>query len=225
MNDTGCSRPVPRPFTLGLGGSGFTLLELMISMAMLGLIVVIVAGAMKLGIQSVERGEKRIDALERIRTSLNIVDAQIQSMTNLTYEDNGEQKRYFNAARDSLQFSTNYSIWGGQRGYTVVSYSVETNNDGKQTMKASENVVGMNNSRETPLMGSFDKIYFEYYYKGPTDEKGAWTEEWTDEVNVPEKVKLHLVSSQNDFALIIPIRAAASFNSKAATAVTSGTKK
>jgi prepilin-type N-terminal cleavage/methylation domain-containing protein len=108
MNNTGLR---------GLDSRGFTLLELMISIAMVAIIVVIVAGAMRLGIQSVDRGEKRIEALERMRTSINIVEAQIQSMTGLTYEDNGEKKRYFKAARDSLQFSTDYSIWGGQRGW------------------------------------------------------------------------------------------------------------
>lgn len=207
IKNTGCRR---------LDSRGFTLLELMIAIAMTAIIVVIVAGAMRLGIQSVDRGEKRIDALERMRTSLNIIEAQIQSMTGLTYDDNGEKKRYFKAARDSLKFSTDYSIWGGQRGYTVVSYAVETGNDGKQTMKATENIAGMDKGTETPLLGSFDKVYFEYYSKGPTDEKGSWTDEWTDDINIPEKVKLHLVSGQNNFAFIIPVRAAASLNEKAA---------
>jgi prepilin-type N-terminal cleavage/methylation domain-containing protein len=207
------------------GNRGFTLLELMISIAMIGLIVLIIAAAMRLGIQSVEKGESRIDSLERIRTSLNTIEAQIQSMTSLTYDDNGEKKRYFTAARDSLRFSTNYSIWGGQRGYTVVSYAVETDNQGKQTMKASENVIGMSNAREAKLLGSYDRIYFEYFYKGPTDEKGSWVEEWKDDINIPEKVKLHLVSGVNDFALIIPIRTAASLNKAAVTASSAGIKK
>jgi general secretion pathway protein J len=218
MNAMGCR---------GLSDRGFTLLELMIAIAMTAIIVVIVAGAMKLGINSIDGGEKKIDALERMRTSINIIEAQIQSMTNLTYDDDGEKKRYFKAARDSLQFSTDYSIWGGQSGYTVVSYTVESGNDGKQTMKAAENIPGMSNGRETPLLGTFDKVYFEYYFKGPTDEKGSWTEDWTDDINVPEKVRLHLVSGQNDFALIIPVRAAASLNEKAvavASGVNTGTK-
>jgi general secretion pathway protein J len=214
-----------RSSSLRRDSRGFTLLELMISIAMLGIIVVIVAGALKLGIQSVERGERRIEALERIRTSLNTVQAQIQSLTGLTYDDNGEKKRYFKADRDSLQFSTNYSIWGGQKGYTVVSYTVGTDNNGKQSMKASETIVGMSNARETWLMGSFDKIYFEYFFKGPTDEKGSWVDNWTDDINIPEKVKLHLVSGQNNFALIIPVRIAASLNKDAAVSVTPATKK
>src|SRR5512135_783924 len=153
MKEIRCSAPGLRSFSPMPDSRGFTLLELMIAITMLGLIVVIVAGAMKLGVQSVERGEKRIDALERIRTSLNIIEAQIQCMTGLTYDDDGEKKPYFKADRDALQFSTNYSIWGGQRGYTVVSYTVETGNDGRQSIKASETVVGMSNARETLLLG------------------------------------------------------------------------
>ncbi len=197
---------------------GFTLLELTIAVAILGLIVVIVAGAMKLGIQSVERGEKRIDALERTRTSLNIIEAQLQSMTGLSYDDNGEKKYYFKADKDSLQFSTNYSIWRGERGYTVVSYSVASDSNGKQSMKASETIVGLENSMETPLLNGFDRIYFEYFSKGPTDEKGSWVDSWTDDIPFPEKLKLHLVAGQNDFAMIIPIRSAQYLNKAAATA-------
>lgn len=209
----------------GLGSRGFTLLELMIAIAITAIIVVIVAGAMKLAIKSVDRGEKRINALERMRTSINIIEAQIQSMTGLTYDDNGEKKRYFDAGGNSLKFSTDYSIWGGQKGYTVVSYTIESGNDGRQTMKATETIAGMSNAMETPLLGAFDKIYFEYFYKGPTDEKGKWTDEWTDDVNIPDKMKLHLVSGQNDFALIIPVRCAASINDKAAASAASGIKK
>lgn len=223
INNTECFTFYCRSSSLRRESRGFTLLELMISIAMLGIIVVIVAGALKLGVQSVEKGERRIEALERIRTSLNTVEAQIQSLTGLTYDDNGEKKSYFKADRDSLQFSTNYSIWGGQKGNTVVSYTVGTDNNGKQSMKASETIVGMSNARETWLMGSFDKIYFEYFSKGPTDEKGSWTDNWTDDVNIPEKIKLHLVSGQNDFALIIPIRIAASLNKNAASALGPGT--
>ncbi len=57
-----------------------------------------------------------------------------------------------------------------------------------------------------------DKIYFEYFYKGPTDEKGSWVDSWTDDSMIPEKIKLHLVSRDRDFSMIIPLRTASSQN-------------
>jgi prepilin-type N-terminal cleavage/methylation domain-containing protein len=198
-----------------VGKGGFTLLELLISFAILGIIVVIVASAMKVGVQAVTKGEKKMNSTYRFRTSLNIIEAQIQSQSGLTYEDNGEQKRYFKGDGESLQLSTNYSIWTGSKGYVVVSYTIETDNQGKQSLKATENVIGMDNPRETTLFNPMDKIFFEYFYKGPTDEKGSWVQTWTDDATVPEKVKLHLVSGERDFSMIIPLRTAASQNSAA----------
>lgn len=185
---------------------GFTLLELMVSFAILAFIVLITASAMRLGIHAVDSGEKRIDSLERLRNSLNIIDSQIQSEAPLTKDDNGEKKLYFEGARDSMQFATNYSIWGGQTGYVKVSYTVQTGEDGKESLAASENVIGIDEQRDTVLFTGMDSIYFEYFYKGPTDEKGSWVDTWTDDTSVPGEVKLHLVRGDNDFSLIIPMR-------------------
>jgi general secretion pathway protein J len=185
---------------------GFTLLELIVAFAILGFIVLIIAGAMRLGIHAVDSGEKRIDSLERLRTSLDIVDSQVQSETPLTKDDNGEKKLYFRGQRDSMQFATNYSIWGGQTGYVAVSYKVEPDGEGKQALAASENVIGIDGERDTRLFTGMDSIYFEYFYKGPTDENGSWVDTWTDDTTVPVKVKLHLVQGQEDFSLIIPMR-------------------
>ncbi len=185
---------------------GFTLLELIVAFAILGFIVLIIAGAMRLGIHAVDSGEKRINSLERLRTSLDIVDSQVQSEAPLTKVDNGEKKLYFQGERDSMQFASNYSIWGGQTGYVVVTYKVEADGEGKQALAASENVIGIEGERDTKLFTGMDSIYFEYFYKGPTDENGSWVDTWTDESSVPGQVKLHLVRGEKDFSLIIPMR-------------------
>jgi general secretion pathway protein J len=208
----------------GKGGeAGFTLLELLISFAILGIIAVIVAGALKVGVQAVSKGEEKISSVDRLRASLNIVEAQIQSEIGLTYDDNGKRKRYFEGDSNSVQLATNYSIWGGSRGYVVVSYLVEADDQGKQSLKATESVVGMDAPRETVLFTHMDKISFEYFYKGPTDEKGDWVETWTDDTTVPEKIKLHLVKGERDFSMIVPMRTAAWQNSAMPASSTSQT--
>lgn len=184
----------------------FTLLELTISLVMIGIIVLIILGAMRLGLRAVDSGERRIDALERLRTSMNIVNFQIQSEIPLTWDDDGEKKFYFSGDRGSMQFATNYSIWGGQKGYVVVTYTVEPVNSGKYSLAASEHIVGTENSRATWLFNAFDSIYFEYFYKDPTEENGSWVDNWTDTTTTPGKVKLHLVHGGRDFSMIIPMR-------------------
>src|SRR4030042_2758951 len=105
---------------------GFTLLELLISIVMLGIIILIITGAMRLGFRSVDAGEKKAESLERFMSSLNIIDSQIQSLFPIMYNEEGTVNSNFTGSRESLQFSTNYSIWGVQKGYVTVSYNVSS---------------------------------------------------------------------------------------------------
>lgn len=190
-----------------MNDDGLTLLELIISIAIVGIIVLIIGGAMQLGFRSVESGEKKIEALERMRSSLTVIDSQLQSEIPLTYDDEGERKYYFVGDRGFLQFATNYSIWGMGQGYSIAIYAVETGENGKQVLYATENTVGIETTRTVRLFDAFDSIYFEFFYRDPTEEEGMWVEDWTDEFNFPEKIKIHLIEGMKEFSMIIPLRA------------------
>ena len=239
---------------------GFTLLELIISISLLVIIVVIISGAMRLASRSIAAGEKKVETLERLRTSLSIINAQIQSGAPLTYNDQGTlrtqstqaaqgtqstqsaqgvqatqgtqtaqatqgaqgqtaqgaqaqanpgtQKSYFKGNRTSLQLSTNYSIWGGQKGYVIVTYRVETDLTGKRSLYASEHIVGIEASRETKLLEGFDDIGFEYFQRGLTvGEPGTWVQDWTTDTTIPSKIRLYLLSGLKERLMVLPIRA------------------
>ncbi|MFZ2198074.1 MAG: prepilin-type N-terminal cleavage/methylation domain-containing protein [Thermodesulfovibrionales bacterium] len=206
----------------GLGNScnGFTLLELLISLVMIGVIAIIITSAMRLGIHTVSTGEKKIDHLERTRASFNIIDSQIQSQIPLTFEENGERKYYFQGEKEFMQFSTNYSLWGGQKGYTMVRYKVESDDTGKQFLAVSENIIGTNSNRKARLFTAVDAIHFEYFFKDPAEEKGKWVDKWTDTANIPEKVNLHLIYRGKDLSLIIPMRTSGSLSQTSSTRAT-----
>jgi len=186
---------------------GFTLLELMISITLIGIIVLIVAGAMRLGYRSVDAGERKIESLERMRASLSLIDSQIQSEIPLTIDEDGSRKYYFQGEKGTLVFPSNYSLWGGQMGYVAVTYSVVPDNRGKQTLWVSESMIGAENKMEAKLFESLDEISFQYFYKGPTDQQGSWVEQWTDNTDIPEKVSVRLVQGTRELSLVIPMRA------------------
>ena len=158
--------------------------------------------------RSVASGEKKVESLERLRASLSIINAQIQSGLPLTFLDQGATKHYFKGDGKSLQLSTNYSVWGGQRGYVIVAYRVETDPSGKQALFASEHIIGIETSRETKLFEGFDEIRFEYFEKALTvDEPGKWVEDWTKDTAIPTKIRLRLLSGTKERLMIIPVRA------------------
>jgi general secretion pathway protein J len=186
--------------------AGFTLLELIISITLVAIIVLIISVAANLGYRSFNSGEKKMNAVERLRSSLTIIDAQIQSGVPLTLEEGGVKQYYFAGEQDSLKFSTNYSIWGGQRGYVIVNYRVDTDDRGKRTMFASEYKVGMENQKETKLLEGFDEITFDYYKKDATEEEGEWITQWVGEEMMPIRIRINLVRGSNSLSYIMPVR-------------------
>ncbi len=187
---------------------GFTLLELMISITMLAVILLIVGTAMRLGLRSVDSGEKRIASLERFRASLNIIGAHIQSELPVPMQETAGKSIVFLGDSESMQFPSSFSLWGNQRGYVTVSYKVEPDQWGKQDLYVEENAAGVRDKGQVKLFEFFDKIYFDYFYKNPTEEKGNWVEQWTttDSVSVPEKIRLHLVTGDREMSFIIPVK-------------------
>jgi len=189
------------------GEKGFTLLELVIAITLVATIILIVTGAVRLGYRSINSGERKMENLERFRASLMILNAQIQSGVPLNYDDNGSKRLYFEGARDYMRLSTNYSIWGGRKGFVVVSYKIVLEENGTSTMYASESLVGTTGIRETRLLKDLDQIYFEYFYRDSVDEAGEWVDQWTDDTKTPERVRIWLVSGNRQIALVIPMRA------------------
>jgi general secretion pathway protein J len=187
---------------------GFTLLELLISITLVATIIAIATGALRLGYRSISSGEKKMESLERFRSSLYIINAQILSGVPLSFDRQGVKQVYFAGSAEFLRLASNYSIWGGQRGYVIVEYRVVVENNGTKSLYASENLVGTEKPQETKLLQGLDGIYFEYFLQDRTEELGGrWVSQWSDTTKVPEKIRLRLVQGRKEISMIIPMRA------------------
>jgi len=198
------------PFDGNNTQSGFTLLELLVSIVLICLIVAVVGASMRLGYRSLDKGEKKAIISERFKVSLNLMDAQIQSVvpfktTGTTVEETNQY--IFEGKKDSLRFASNYSLMGGQKGYVIVAYRVEAGTNDKRTLFAQENTIGIENQKEVKLLEDFDDIHFEYFFKEATAEEGQWIEEWADTMTMPGRIRIHLVRGSQQISLVVPMRA------------------
>jgi hypothetical protein len=150
-------------------------------------------------------GEKQTISAESLRSSLKIVEGQLQSQFPYTTDDDKEKKIWFAGSRNSLQFATNYSLWGRTRGYLLVTYLIEDTGEHK-TLLVYETPAGCQNAKKRGLFGEMDDMYFEYYER-PLAEDPRWTDTWTDEKQYPEKIRLHLLSGSEHRIMLIPVRA------------------
>lgn len=205
---------------------GFTLLELLIAMTMLVLIVTISMGALRMASRSLAAGDRRAEAQERFRTVMTVMDAQIQSQLPLTYEAPGGKTNYFLGGRTNLRIMTNYSIWGGRMGYFLVDYQVGDDDTGKRTLKAFEQVPGMEQKREVGLFMGASDIFFEYYRRDPAEARGTWSDQWTDGTAFPEAIRLNVSYGARKNIFFFPVRARGEISAVAMTPpVAGGLKK
>jgi prepilin-type N-terminal cleavage/methylation domain-containing protein len=195
---------------------GFTLLELLVSFALIGIIAAIIAGALKSGLDAVDKGDRKIESLERLRSSAHIISAQVQSQLPLTFlDDDGKKKFYFSGNRETLGFPTTYSIWKGLKGYVHVQYTIHTDENDKRYMTASERIIGTDHTVDTILFTELDDAYFEYFFRDPLNEEDTdWVQEWEDRDTIPEKIKMQVTYNGKVIPLFIPIRISGSSGRK-----------
>jgi type II secretory pathway component PulJ len=183
----------------------------MISLVLMAMVVLITAGAMRLGTRAAESGQSKIEAIERFRTSLNIIESQIQSAFMIRNTSLTADLDFFHLKGDrkSLQFRSLYSLWGGAKGPVSLTYEVREDNRGVRILYVTESpIIIPDATREVKLIDGAKDIFFEYYHKGPTDEKGSWVDDWTDKNAIPEKIRLTINRDSKVLALIIPLKVA-----------------
>ena len=190
------------------GICGFTLLELLIAITLLIVIIGLAGMAMRLSFRAVASGETKIDAFERLRSSLYIVSSQIQSQIPITEETLAGRKVFFRGDTTSLQFASGYSIWQGTQAYVHVRYQVTKKEDGKLALVATESISGMTASQDVELFRGFDEMTFEYFSRKKDGiEEGEWLEEWQDEKRIPDRIRMRLNDGTAKYVMFLSLRA------------------
>jgi len=186
-----------------LNSRGFTLLELLISITMLALITGIMGWTLNMAHRTLDKGEKKIHYLERTKVSFSLMESQIMSLFPYQYDDEGEKKLFFTGSKDKLMFASNYSLWRGTSGNTFVTYDIQTNEKGKQFLKITEQIIGLEAKSEAVLFDDCTGINFEYFLKNAFEE-GKWVDQWpADEKGLPEKIKINIAYGTKKIALMV----------------------
>ncbi|KJR42982.1 GspJ2 [Candidatus Magnetoovum chiemensis] len=186
----------------------FTLIEIVIAMSILSILTLIIGSTMRLSYRSIEKGESNIETLKRIRSSIKIIDEQIQSFFPLTNDKDPleENKLLYDAKTESFSFYSNKSAWGRANSIVSVLYEVITDGETrKKSLQLSETDRFNKKQRQTILFNGFQELSFQYYIKSATDTEGQWLNDIEDKENIPLFVKITVVSSLVPQELIFPI--------------------
>ena len=169
---------------------GFTLLELLISLTILGVIVVIMFGAFRIGVRAWEKGEKDVESRQRQRIVLDLMKRQLASTCLREVKDPGQQPLLLQGDNKSIAFVSHIPMAPGNRFGTVyVKYVVKPEDGGKRERLTfcEKNIVLLKEGTDTgdlceddffDLFPGIQSIAFEYL-KGQIDgETSQWQQTW-----------------------------------------------
>jgi general secretion pathway protein J len=177
--------------------AGFTLLELVIAITILGLIMGIVYGGMRLGNRAWQAGEARVERNQRLRLVLNQLAEEIRSAYSIKMKGETADDKYlaFWGEPERIRFIT---VTAGlmseplENKLRAVAYYVDGDNGlvMKETMYNYDDFFSQLDTQDAiGLDPDVARINFRYYYLPEKDDEvekeGIWTTEWdpTDKEN------------------------------------------
>lgn len=173
-----------------LSKTGFTILELIVSITILTFIALIMGQGFRIGVNSWEKGEAETVETQKLRILSGMLTQQLKSfyLYRTKLEDEDKENILFKGENDSILFVTTLadSSFGGLKWVRYsykegVLYYKEGLLPDKEVM---ENIEG----DEEILDSDIEEVVFEYYF-GHEDE---WKESWDDEESFPESVSVKL---------------------------------
>ena len=183
---------------------GFTLLELLISLTILGVIVVIIFGAFRIGVRAWEKGEKDVESRQRQRIVLDLIKRQLASTCLGEVKDARQQPLLLKGNDKSIEFVSHIPMVPGNRfGQVYVKYVVKSEDDGERERLVfwEKNTVLLNKETDVSdlhedeffeLFPGVQSIAFEYLKAGSDEETSQWQQTWDQSIDegLPRAVRV-----------------------------------
>lgn len=168
--------------------SGFTLLELMISITILSLIAVIIGNGFRLGINAWERGEGEVEAVQTMRVLSGLIFQQLKSSYPYKMRIDDEDVVVFQGEDDSMIFVTTLSApYNG--GFKWVRYlhkdGVLLYNEG---MLPDKKLMDSINGDDEIIDTDVEEVKFQYY----SNDEDEWKDSWEFGEKLPGAVKIDI---------------------------------
>lgn len=179
--------------------SGFTLIEVIVTLTILGFILLMISGTFRLGLSSWERGDAIKEDYQRIRMISQLVSRQMKSLVPYKIRTEKAEGNYlaFDGKAHSLRFVSALAIKAKRpEGFVYVVYQFKNEGGKKGQLVLYEQRAlnrdffedGLKEDSAVTLLGRISQVRFEYF-RDADKEKGR-TEEWVEEWNAKEEKKL-----------------------------------
>ena len=183
--------------------AGFTLIELLLSLSILSILLVVILGALQIGVRAWEKGENVLSMQQRSRTILDQLTRQLTSASVLMSAQEEQPLVQFAGNSDTIEFTSGLAlITKIQIGPVHVKYVIEIEPDGKKRLLLYEENIRVEDylserqlrydTDALVLMGELDDLRFEYLADVSDGPVLNWTSEWDSQnlTDLPRAVRI-----------------------------------
>jgi prepilin-type N-terminal cleavage/methylation domain-containing protein len=196
---------------------GFTLLEFILTIAILSFIIGMLGAAFRFSIRCWERGEKDIEEFREVRIVLDRIAQQLKSVYPYWLKNGEKWGLAFAGETESLTFVSPVSLKSPViRGLRVVHYRIEQDRNtgnGKNLVISESQVLDEDSvhqstnvnkeERQEVLLSGLEDATFEFYDVPPEAQEGNWLSSWygggdEDDPKLPQAIRIKLKQRQNN---------------------------
>lgn len=183
--------------------AGFTLIEVVLAIAIFALMGGVLYGAFSLGHTAVEKSEKSFSRSQMTRSIADLLATYIHS--GYPYRESiQDQSIFFEGERESLTFVSAYSHAMGGRGMSVVAIEKEETDNGRARFRLTETTPvrvgadGGDGGQHSNLVIQEGVRDFQLAYLDVEGDKENWEENWDgkERRRLPRAVRMSFIDAE-----------------------------
>jgi len=182
---------------------GFTLLELLVAITLLGVLMAALFGALRLGTRVWETGEARLDASARVQVVQDFLRQQLSQTAPLAEfagDSQASGTMLFDGAREGLRFVSLLPEHLGA-GTNLVEVALrEPRRSGRPTdlvirirrLDLPDDLQTDSDTEERVLIENIAGLELAYFGSERPDAEPTWWQEWEDQPSLPQLVRMRV---------------------------------
>lgn len=178
---------------------GFTLLELLIAITLLGLIMATLFGGLRLAARSWDAGEARVDRATHLRAVTRFLKNQLNNVYPMRWKKSATPALAFIGEKDSIQFIGQLPSHFRVGGLRLISFSMEAQDNSRTLIMKSAarhtddvDFASLETAEKTELMKDVEEMEFSYFGAETTEAEPKWLSRWQDPQRLPNLIKVTL---------------------------------
>jgi len=184
---------------------GFTLLELLIGMTLVGFILTLLFAGLNLGTRSWEVGERRMVASSRQAVVVDFIRHALEQTYPLRWRLDNEDRLAFAGEAESLRFVGSVAMHEGASGNHLIALDLADGEPGRDLVMRwqlpdlrAPGFESLEDAKPKVLIKAIREMRLAYFGTQTDTEEPAWHDQWLLQKAPPELIRLQLIMENGE---------------------------